>query len=67
MLGLAPKVSTDLFDHQERVHEDRKRVQFVFVSGQQTHDQPTILSLVVGTMTQRLVHDQRRVRLVIAR
>lgn len=64
MLGLAPKVPADLFDHQERVHKDRQRVDLVFVSGQQTHDQPTILSLVVGAMAQRPAKNQGRLLLI---
>lgn len=64
MLGLASVVSTDLFDHQERVHKDRKRVDLVFVGGQEAHYQPTILGLVVGAMAQRLVQDQGRCLLV---
>lgn len=51
MLGLAAIVPVDLFDHQERVHEDRKRLDLVFVSGQEAHNQPTVLGLVVGAMT----------------
>lgn len=64
MLGLAPKVAINLFDHQERVHEHRKRLQFVLVGGQEAHYQPTILGLVVGAMTQSLVQDQGQLLLV---